>query len=488
MATDNTIIIPDAPRTKLPYRAVFANKRFRRLWLSQFISGTGDWLVIGLLIPLVTTLSGGSSFAVAGIMIAKILPSLLLSSFTGVFVDHFDRRRVMIACDVTRAILALGLLFTNSLAVIYLIVLLMETASLFFTPAKNALIPRLVSDEEVTMANSLSYTTQQGSMVIGLTMSGAILAGFEAIVHWVLGSGLPLVDQLVGPLAPALLGPRAGVTLNSLTFVVSALIILSIKVNARASGNGALDLSLIGKDAIDSFRFLGAHKELRGFLVTIGMALLGGGAIITVGVVHVQQNLSGGVPFLDQVKVLQDLIAAPQTFLLVFIAVGMVAGALIVPRLAERVPLQALFLGGVSVFGVGMFVFSLSTAYWTAAVFSLVAGLCIAALTVSGNTYVMRTVADELRGRVFTAMESVIRVSLLLSMVVVAPLGDLVAKAVRAVVEAQGMAPNDVWLSGARITLLLTSFIVMGAAVYAYRTLNWRRCAEDPTGEACGDE
>ncbi len=168
----------------------------------------------------------------------------------------------MMVCDASRAVLALGLLFTNSLAVIYIIVLLMETASLFFTPAKNALIPRLVSEDEITMANGLSYTTQQASMLIGLTMSGAILAGFEAIVRWILGSGLPFVDQLVGPLAPALLGPRAGVTLDSLTFVVSALFILSINVKARASGNGALPVSH-GKDRSSSFRFHGAHKELR---------------------------------------------------------------------------------------------------------------------------------------------------------------------------------------------------------------------------------
>lgn len=476
---ENHVALHQGGKVKVPYSAVLSNKRFRRLWFSQFISGLGDWLVIGLLIPLVTTLSGGSSFAVAGIMIAKIVPSLFFSSFIGVFVDHFDRRKLMMACDLARAVLALGLLFTSNLAVIYLIVLLMEIASLFFTPAKNALIPRLVSDEEITIANGLSYTTQQASMLIGLTMSGAILAGFEAIVRWVLASGFPFVDQLVGPFAPALLGPRAGVSLDTLTFLVSAAFIFSIKVKARPSGSGKLDLSLIGRDAIESFRFLGAHDELRGFLVTIGTAILGGGAIITVGLVHVQQNLSGGVPFLDEVKALEKLIAAPQTFMLVFIALGMVVGALLIPRLATRVPLQALFLGGVVAFGSGMFIFSLSTAYWTAAVFAIVAGFSIAALTVSGNTYVVRTVEDSIRGRVFTAMESVVRVSLLLSMVVIAPVGDLATRAVRWFVERQGMQPSDVWLSGPRLTLLLASLLVLAAAVYAYRTLNWRGAEED---------
>src|SRR5574340_1438011 len=106
------------PHAKVPYSAVLRNRRFRALWISQFISGVGDWLVIGLLIPLVTTLTGGSSFAVAGIMIAKIIPSLLFSSVIGVFVDRFDRRRLMIACDIVRALLTLLLLLTNSLALI----------------------------------------------------------------------------------------------------------------------------------------------------------------------------------------------------------------------------------------------------------------------------------------------------------------------------------------------------------------------------------
>lgn len=457
---------------KVPYAAVLRNRRFRALWLSQFVSGLGDWLVIGLLIPLVTTLSGGSALAVAGIMIAKIIPSLLLSSFVGVFVDRFDRRRLMIACDVARALLTLILLFTNSLALIYLTVLLMEVASLFFSPARNALIPRLVAEEELTVANGLAYTTQQASMLIGLTMSGAILAGFEAIVKWVLASEFPFVDVLVGPLAPALLGPRAGVVLNSLTFVFSALLLWSIRMTIKPErDDGRLDLSLIGKDALDALRFLGQHAELRGLLVTVGLALLGGGSIITVGLVYVQQNVSGGLPILDQFQAVRNLIAAPQTFVLVLLALGMVTGAIVVPRLAERVPLQMLFLGAVTTFGVAMGVFASVSAYWMTVIFGVTAGFCIACLTVAGNTYVARTVADDIRGRVFTAMESVIRVSLLVSMVVVAPVGDLLAALLR---RFTGEGAQVSWFTGPRLTLLLASLIVLGAAYYAYRTLDWR--------------
>ena len=82
--------------------------------------------------------------------------------------------------------------------------------------------------------------------------------------------------------------------------------------------------------------------------------------------------------------------------------------------------------------------------------------------------------ADEIRGRVFTALESVIRVSLLLSMVVMAPLGDFAAGIVSRVVEAQGGTLADVTVTGPQIALQLASLIVMGAAVYAFKTLDWR--------------
>lgn len=458
--------------TGSPYRAVLRNKRFRALWLSQFVSGLGDWLVVGLLIPLVTTLSGGSSFAVAGIMIAKIIPSLLFSSVVGSLVDRFDRRRLMIGCDLARALLTLPLLLTSNLALIYLVVLLMEVASLFFAPARNALVPRIVAEDEVAVANGLVYTTQQASMLIGLTMSGGILAGFESIVRWVLQTDFPFVDALVGPFAPALLGPRAGVVLNSLTFLVSAALLWSIRVSVRPERDGTgIRLSLIGKDVLESFTFLREQTELRGLLVTVAMAILGGGSIITVGLAYVQDILAEGVPVLDQFEVIRNLVAAPQTFVLVLLALGMVAGAVLVPRLSTRVPLQMLFLGAVTTFGASMLVFASVGVYWVSLLFGVTAGFCIACLTVAGNTYVARTVADDLRGRVFTAMESVIRVSLLMSMIVVAPIADVLAGIIRSL--SAGMTDPS-WFTGPRVTLQIASLIVLSAAYYAYRTLDWR--------------
>lgn len=486
-----------APRPAHSMGRLAGNPRFRRLWVAQIISGIGDWLVIGLLIPLVTALSGGSAFAVAGILIAKIIPALLFSSFTGALVDRFDRRRVMIAADLVRFVLALALLVTNSLAAIYLVVLLMETASLFFWPARNSFIPYLVDEQDVTAANGAMYTTQQGAMLVGLTASGALLAGFEAVVRVVLAADLPVVDSLVGLAAPALLGPRAGFFLNALTFLVSAALVTGIRVPAQPerASDTRFDLALLGKDALDSFRFLGEHRELRGLLITIFLAILGGGAIIPVGIDYVN-SLSTGEVFVEQVLWLQRLSGSNQTFMLVFLALGMVIGASVVTRLEQRIPLQFLFAGSVAAFGGAMMGFASVDVYWAAAAFVAVAGGCIATLTVAGNSYIVKTTADAIRGRVFTAMESVIRVALLLSMVIMAPLNDAIGRVVLRFVEENGLAPEQLVLTAPRLTLQLSAMIVLAAAAYGFFVLRWRECdegeepgcAEHPAREEVADD
>jgi MFS family permease len=399
-----------------------------------------------------------------------------------VLVDRFDRRKVMITADLVRVVLALALVWANELWMIYAVVLLMETASLFFWPARNALIPYLVEDRDIISANGLSYTTQQASMIVGLSAVTAILAAFEATVRWILAADLPLITRLVGVFQVALLGERAGVVLDSFTFIFSATMVALIAVNARpAESTGRLDLSLLGKDVVESFRFLREHVELRSLLLVIGLAILGGATLIPVGVVYIAEqsgNLIGGIPVLEGVPALKALVGSRQTFVLVCLAVGMTLGSLVVPRVERRLSLQLLFAGSVAMFGFAMLGFASVRQYWIACVFTALAGACIATLTVAGNSYVVRTTTDAIRGRVFTAQESVIRVSMLLSMVVMAPLGDIVANSIRNIVARSGVPYDEVYLTGPRITLWVGSLIVIGAAIYGFKTLNWRQAEE----------
>ena len=473
------------------YRRLLSNRSFRNLWLGQTISGVGDWLVIGLLIPLVTKLAPGSSMAVAGIMIAKIIPSLLIGSVLGVLVDRFDRRRLMIACDIINGVLCLGLLGASipglvpagvALALIYSITFMMEICNLLFVPAKNAIIPMIVEDRDLAAANGLSYTTQQASMLVGLLASGAFIAVFAALLKLIIAAQIPFFSGFVASY-PDLAGPQGGIVLDFFSFMLSAAMIATIRVKRMERRERALDLRLMGRDVVESWEILRDHKELRAFLLSIGFAILGGGAIVSVGLVYVQTNLVGGIPFLDLVPPIQRVATqAPQTFMLVFLGLGMFIGAVVVPRIAQRLSLELLFVAGIAGFGLSMLGFSSVGIYWIAALFGTSAGFFLAGVTVAGNTYVSETVVHEVRGRIFAALESIIRVALLGSMVLTAPVGDIVGGIVRSVVTASGGDPARLVLTGPRITLLFASAIVIGAAFYASRAIDWR--AKSPGSEA----
>jgi len=465
------------------YRRLFMIRAFRNLWIGQTISGVGDWLVIGLLIPLVSGLAPGSSMAVAGIMIAKIVPSLLIGSVLGVLVDRFDRRRLMIGTNIINGVLCLGLISASSgmfsagwaLAIIYAITFLMEINNLLFVPAKNAILPELVEERDLAAANGLSYTTAQASMLIGLVASGAIVSAFGAFLKLVIAANVPLLSALVKA-QPTLIGPQGGIVLDFFSFLIAAALFATVRVARQAHHGRALDLRLIGRDVVESWTTLKEHRELRGFLTSIGLAILGGGAIYSVGLVYVQQNLSGGVPFLDLVPDIQRVATqGPQTFMLVFLGLGMFLGAVVVPKVANRLSLELLFVTGIAGFGLALLGFSLVNVYWVAALFGMAAGFLVAQVTVAGNTYVAVTVAEEVRGRIFAALESVLRVAILASMVLTAPLGDLAGSIVRGIVESTGGNPAQLTLTGSRITLILASVIVLAAAVYASFAIDWRR-------------
>jgi dTMP kinase len=471
------------------YKRLMLNRGFRNMWIGQTISGVGDWLVIGLLIPLVTTLAPGSSMAVAGLMIAKIIPSLLVGSVLGVLVDRFDRKRVMVACDFINGILCLGLVGASAsnavpagvaLAIIYSITFLMEICNIMFVPAKNALIPMIVEERDLAAANGLSYTTQQVSMIVGLVASGAIVSVFAVFLKMIISANIPLLSAAVAS-QPGLIGPQGGIVIDFFSFMLSALLISTIVVYKTERTKTKLDLHLIGRDVVEAVQLLKEQKALRAFLISMGFGILGGGAIISVGLVYVQQNLVGGIPFMDLVPPLQRVAAqGPQTFMLVFLALGTFAGAVVVPRIALRVTLERLFVTGIGGFGLSMLGFSTVGLYWMAALFGMASGFFLAQVTVAGNTYVAETVTDAMRGRIFAAMESIIRVALLASMVVTAPVGDLVGGIVRQVAAAAGATTTA--LTGSRITLVFASLIVIGSAVFASFAIDWR--AKHPDAEA----
>src|SRR5262245_23320257 len=161
-------------------------RNFGLLWFGQLISLTGDWFLF-IALPFYIYNLTGSTLATGAMFAAQLLPGLLFGSLAGVFVDRWDRKRVMIVSDVLRGLTLLLLLVVQSaewLWLIYLTTFLQAAIGQFFQPAKNAVIPQLVDEKDLIPANSLNAVSDSLTRLVGPSLGGVMFAalGLNAVV------------------------------------------------------------------------------------------------------------------------------------------------------------------------------------------------------------------------------------------------------------------------------------------------------------------
>lgn len=154
------------------------NRNFRLLYIGQTISQLGDWFNAVAVYALLLDLTG-SATAVAWMMITQFLPMAIVGPLAGVVVDRINRRRLMIAADVLRGCLILGLLLVrhaDQVWIAYVVMALTVSASAFFEPARTATIPNITSSAELLPANALSSATWSTMLAAGASIGGAVTA------------------------------------------------------------------------------------------------------------------------------------------------------------------------------------------------------------------------------------------------------------------------------------------------------------------------
>ena len=136
---------------------IFSKSQFSLLWWSGTISSFGDWATLFGSVALASYLgteAGNSELTAIVPLIARIVPALL-SSFAGLIADRYDKKIIMIFCDVTRMIFVMFLFFADNLYSIFLINFLSEILSLIRQPSREAVVPEIVNKENLVKANSL---------------------------------------------------------------------------------------------------------------------------------------------------------------------------------------------------------------------------------------------------------------------------------------------------------------------------------------------
>ena len=239
-----------------PYVAVLrTNRNFRLLFIGQTISQLGDWFNTVAVFALLLDLTG-SATAVAWMMIVQFLPVALVGPMAGVVVDRIDRRRLMIAADLVRGVLILGLLFvreTDQIWIAYVVMALTVSASAFFEPARTATIPSITSAAELMPANALASAAWSAMLAIGAS---------------------------VGGLVTAVAGRHVAFVINAASFFVSAYFISRTRYDSKPPNlpRVAGFLALTGiPDLVEGFRYMRARAHVAALMfVKAGWGLAGG--------------------------------------------------------------------------------------------------------------------------------------------------------------------------------------------------------------------
>lgn len=178
--------MPTAPITLGTYgRLLRRNRNFRRLWLAQVISETGDWFYMVALYAMLLEFTGRAG--VLGLAFAlQVLPQALTGPVAGVINDRVSRKRVMIATDVARFVIIALILLVRSPSMLWLIYVLLASETVMwglFEPARNAVLPNIVAEEDMLAANTLSSTTWSMNLFLGSALGGvaAVWLGRDAV-------------------------------------------------------------------------------------------------------------------------------------------------------------------------------------------------------------------------------------------------------------------------------------------------------------------
>ncbi|MFS1513748.1 MFS transporter [Chengkuizengella sp. SCS-71B] len=205
------------------------NNEYKKLFYAQTTSTIGDWFSTIALLTFVYGITG-SPFMVSLTLISKGVPQLLFSPLAGVFVDRMNRKKILIITDLIRAIIVLGFLFAdNFIYLVFIVNALMALCSTLFNPARQSVIPKMVSKEELPVANSLSSSMQAISAIIGSSIGGLVL-GF--------------------------LSPNIAFALNSMAFFISALIIKFTEIPQTEIKQQSTKKINYSRDIVDGYKFM----------------------------------------------------------------------------------------------------------------------------------------------------------------------------------------------------------------------------------------
>ena len=352
------------------------------------MSSFGDWATLFASVALASYLGseGGNSELTAVIpIVARIIPALM-SSFAGILADRFNKKNVMIICDLLRMVIVLGLFFTSTLIQLFLINFLSEIFSLIRQPSRESVVPEVVDNEYLVKANSLftvgTYASLPlASLAFGVISDNSLIEGIVSYGNGWNGSVIFVID--------------------SVTFLISSFLLLYLKTDSP-NKNIEKQSNVLG-DLKEGLNYFLSVQELRTVTTSISLSLVGAGALFVLGNTYLTESL----------KFTQSSFG----FMIASFGFGIIFTMVILSYFVtsfSRIP----FFIGISMVITGLsllFAFN-SSEFSTILFFIFISGIGSGSVYLLTISYLQSTTDKNLRGRVFGNFYTIGRLSILLSL------------------------------------------------------------------------
>ncbi len=353
------------------FRAVFANQNLRRVETAWALSETGKWMYV--VAVAVFAYDAGGATAVGIVALIRIIPAAVIAPFAAVLADRFRRERVMLFADITRAAILVGavfvVVFDLPAAVVYVLAGLVTVLSTTFRPAQAALLPSISrTPEELTAANVTMSSIAAVGIFAGPAIGGLLLAATRIEVVFAVTAG---------------------------TFALSALQVARIRAPAAPAPR---------RKPGEETRL--AQEALAGFSTILGDA----GLRLLVALYCAQTVVAGALGVLIVVSSIRllDLGDAGVGYLNSAFGVGGLIGAGLTVALVARQRLASDFAVGTLLWGIPLVLIGVFPSAAAALVLIALVGIGDTLVEVAAPTLLQRAVPDEVLGRVFGAVESLI--------------------------------------------------------------------------------
>ena len=405
-------------------------------------SSLGDWLGLLATTALAQQLSGGdyakANFAIAGVFIARLLPAVFLGPIAGVIADKLDRRKLMVNCDVLRTGLYISIPIFHNYFWLYTAMILVECITLFWSPAKEASVPNLVPRDKLENANQVSLLAAYGTAPIAAAIF-TFLSLFTSAINAAFSLSVTAVDLALYA--------------NALSFAFAAFTVWGLReIPKGAAAKHAAETSIL-KSLYEGWKAVSGSKLIRGLIVGMVGAFVAAGAVIGLARTFVG-DLGGG--------------EAAYGVLFGAVFTGLAAGIALGPKVFAQFSRRRLFGASLTISGAFLVALAAIPNLVLAVFIVIILGAFSGITWVTGFTMLGMEVADDVRGRTFAFVQSLIRV-VLVAVLAAAP---LIAAAVGE--HTFKFQNTQVSYNGAAVTILIAGLFASLIGFVSYKQMKDR--------------